>query len=192
MKPAVAAVLVFAVVFEVLAQSAAIRDPEVRAAVRDYEALSYDAVIPRLVKSLSRKDLSEADRREALAYLARSYAIFKRSAEAESTFDELLQCDPAFAPADSESPRIREAYIAAKARRAVATPLPPLVASPAPTVTTTAAPPEPAPNKTWLWIAGGVVVAAGIATLLIARPWEDDASSGRAVPDSQLGRFDLP
>ncbi len=191
MRHAIAALLVFAFVGEALAEGTSVRDADVRSAIRDYEALSYDAVIPRLVKALSRKDLVESDRRHALAYLARTYAIFKRSAEAESTFDELLQRDPSFAPADSESPRIREAYVAAKARRVVAAPLPPEIATPAPVVTATATPPPPAQGKTWLWVAGGLVVAAGIATLLILRPWEDD-EPGRTVPDSQLGRFDLP
>ena len=191
MRHVIAALLVLALVGEALAQGSGVRDPEVRGAIRDYEALSYDAVIPRLVKALSRQDLIESDRRYALAYLARTYAIFKRSAEAESTFHELLQRDPSFAPADSESPRIREAYVAAKARRVLMAPLPPEIAAPAPVVTATAAPPPPTHDKTWLWVAGGVVITAGIATLLILRPWEDD-EPGRRVPDSQLGRFDLP
>ena len=43
MKHAVAAVLVFVLASEALAQSAAIRDVDVRGAIRDYEALSYPA-----------------------------------------------------------------------------------------------------------------------------------------------------
>lgn len=196
MKGALAVIVALALASQAAAQGPGVRDAEVRAAIRDYDGLDYGSVIPRLVKSLSRADLTEHDRRAALAYLARSYAIFKRNAEAESTFDELLQRDPAFAPADSESPRIREAYLAAKARRAVNTPLPPQLVAKPESPTTVAALAEPAPpatNTKWLLIGGGVVVVAAVTVLLIVRPWQDDASgTGRAVPDSQLGRFDLP
>lgn len=155
------------------AVQAAPRNPDVRHAVADYEALSYGNVIPLLVKALNRPELSEPDRRTALAYLARTYAIFKRQSEAESTFVELLERDPSFAPADSESPRIREAFQAAKLRRVVSQPAPIPPPTPPQGLVTT---PPPEPNRTWLWVGAGagVVVAAAVTVLLIVRPWDKD------------------
>lgn len=168
---------------------AAPRDPDVRRAVADYEALSYGNVIPLLVKALNRPELAESDRRTALAYLARTYAIFKRQSESESTFVELLERDPAFAPADSESPRIREAFQAAKARRVVSQSEPiPAAPAPDPTQVVVTAPP-PEPNRTWLWVgAGAVVVAAAVTVLLIVRPWDKDEPR----PTGELDTWVLP
>lgn len=179
-------------------------DADVREAVALYRALSYADVVPLLGRALAKPDLAAADRETALAYLGRTYAIFKRGPEAEATFVELLQSKPMFAPSPKESPRIAEAYANAKARlardaaaREEAARVPavtPRTASTDLAAQAVATPPasEGHGTRTAMLIGGGVVVAAAIAVLVIWRPWQHDGGEAGPARDAPtLGQWQL-
>lgn len=177
-------------------------DADVREAVAQYKGLSYAEVVPLLGRALAKADLLDSDRDTALAYLARTYAIFKRGPEAEATFVELLKRKPDFAPSPKESPRIGEAFASARARlaeeRRLAS-LPPPQPIVAPDLSAAAVAPPPAEEKsshTALWIGAGVVVAATVAVLVIWHPWSrgDDGSPNQppARDPPSIGQWQLP
>jgi len=67
-----------------------------------------------ILKSLLEKDLEPTERTQVLAYLARSLAVLEQPKMAHQRFAQVLELDPDFELSWEESPRIREAFAAAR------------------------------------------------------------------------------
>jgi hypothetical protein len=181
----------------------------VRAGIEKYAQLEFHAVVP-LLKSALARDLTESDREQALAYLGRTFASFRKPRRAEKIFVDLLRLDPEFDITPSESPLIRNALIRARAIWATTPdPSPPEAVESPPVEPVLQLPPElppvePAlqpPNEEeksddppklstttwWLVGIGTAAVAAGMIGLAVTEPWTDEP---RRV--GTLGAWDLP
>ncbi len=174
-------------------------DTEIALAIADYEAIEFAEVIPRLKRVLKHKQLSDQQRANSLAYLARAHAVMRHRNKAMTRFMELLELRPYFDIPSIESPLIQRAFAAARVKlegrskkgkgpdspqggatalSAGPAPSPPSATSPSPF--------DPSLEESrreqqdggfwrspWPWVAGGAVVAvASTVTILVWRPWE--------------------
>ncbi|MFH1809698.1 MAG: hypothetical protein ABIJ09_13205 [Pseudomonadota bacterium] len=101
---------------ELAATPAQAQDPGVRAALQRYAELEYQAAVPLLERALARTDLSQPDRRIALAYLGRAHAVLHQQPAAVDAFAALLELEPEYAIPAIESPLIRDAFGQAQLR----------------------------------------------------------------------------
>ena len=92
--------IVLTVLLCVASANGPVNNPELNAAIRVYEALSYRAAVEALESVLRDPMTSSDDRKLALAYLARSYAVLDLKDLAKSKFQELLGLDPSFRSSD--------------------------------------------------------------------------------------------
>ncbi len=88
-------------------------NPTLTAARQAYSALDYQKARNLLKRALAEENLSDSDRTEALAYLARVFAVLGQPDRATRRFEQLLALHPDFEISWEESPRIREAFAAA-------------------------------------------------------------------------------
>jgi hypothetical protein len=94
-------------------------DPDVRQAIEFYDALEFERVIPLLQRALARPELSDADRIEALACLARTEAVYRHRQRAVRAFVKLLRLAPDYGLSTYESPLIQRAFEQAQQRLGV-------------------------------------------------------------------------
>ena len=87
----------------------------VRDGVLAYEALDYRSARGILEGALASDGLSPDDRFTALAYLGRCLAVLGKTNGARRRFVQVLELAPQYEVSRQESPRIREAFDAAKA-----------------------------------------------------------------------------
>lgn len=92
----------------------AAEDAAVQSAVEAYEALYYRAACADLDRAVAGSGLSRDDRIVALAYLGRCLAVLGRPRAARKRFLQLLRLAPDAEVERKESPRIREAFEAAR------------------------------------------------------------------------------
>jgi hypothetical protein len=89
-------------------------DAAVRGAIEAYHTLYYRTACAQLERAVADAPLSREDRVIALAYLARCLAVLEQPRAARRRFVQLLRLAPDSQVERRESPRIREAFIAAK------------------------------------------------------------------------------
>jgi hypothetical protein len=92
----------------------AAEDVAVRGAIEAYHALYYRTACAQLERAVAGAPLSRDDRVAALAYLARCLAVLDQPRAARRRFAQLLHLAPDSEVERRESPRIREAFDAAK------------------------------------------------------------------------------
>jgi len=93
-----------------------VQNPYLDEGKRLFNELKYAEAIVQLEVARQVPGLSDAQAVEVMDLLARSQVAEGRRADAEKTYGDLLLLDPAFSPDRSLSPKILEAFDAAKAR----------------------------------------------------------------------------
>jgi len=88
--------------------------PEVEQGLGLFDRLEYDRAVVVLGRALTREDLSREERVTALETLAFAYAILGDHVNAERAFHRLLDLAPEHRVGGNRSPRLREAFEAAK------------------------------------------------------------------------------
>lgn len=89
-------------------------DAGVAAGIQAYEELDYYRARSILRVALAEESLPDGQRFKALEFLGRVYAVLKEPKLAHQCFVEVLNADPTYEVSWEESPRIREAFAAAK------------------------------------------------------------------------------
>lgn len=97
-----------------LAASSASANPYLDKGRAAYDALNFDAAIPQLELARKSPSASTEERVQALDLLARSYIAVGRRDDAELSYGELCALDPEFEPPQGTSPKISDAFLAAK------------------------------------------------------------------------------
>lgn len=97
-----------------LCASAIAQDADVREGLELYRSLQYDRAVVVLARALGKSRLSEADRAEALETLGFAYTVLGDGGNGELTFHALLDLEPQHTLDAGLSPRLRDAFSAAK------------------------------------------------------------------------------
>ncbi len=145
-------------------------DPDLLAARQAYEQARYREVLPAVERALSHP-LPDAERVQAHALAAMTYAAFDDANAAVRSYREALKVDPRFEPPMSVSPKVRALFEEARRTMPVVVQLPP---APPP------APGVPVWQRPWVWVVGGVVLGGAAAGVVYA--------TGQRVPAGTLGR----
>jgi hypothetical protein len=102
------------VIAALAALSLAARDPDLERGLELFERLEYDRAIVVLQRALARPTLPLDERARALETVAFAYSVLDDRPSAERAFQSLLDVDPRYEVPASRSPRLRQAFQAAK------------------------------------------------------------------------------
>jgi len=182
----------------IVASDVAAKSKSLRAAKRAYKNFEYDRVLPLLEKARGETDdpteLVKIHELEATVHLSQG-----RPADAEKAFVSLLRAEPDFELAKKASPKLREAFAAAK-QQVASEPAPPrpaptsIDAAPATVVTPTDGPtdlkvtsePSAFYEEWWFWTVVGAVAVAGAGGSYLV--WRTTLPSD---PETKFGPFPL-